>query len=112
MTKSVVDWGPAPAACTLPTAQVPLRMAEFANVFALVRTTERPAPTRLVLVLQPGHGRAETVRGLAARESACCSFFGFAVREEDDGVVLEVTVPAAQVEVLDGMAVLAAGAGS
>lgn len=88
----------------MPTAEQPARVAEFRDVFALVRAAERPAPTRLILTLQSAPGRAETVRDLAARESSCCSFFGFAVREEDDGVLLEVTVPSAQLGVLDAMA--------
>ena len=100
-----------PAACTLPTAEVPLRVTEFEELFAVVRAVQRPAPTRLLLALQPAAGRAEAARDLAARESACCSFFRFAVREADDGVLLEVTVPAAQVAVLDAMADRVAAAG-
>lgn len=106
-----VDRDPVPAACTLPTEQVPLRVAEFEDLLAVVRTARRPEPTRLLLTLQPAPGRAEAVRDLAARESACCSFFRFVVREEDDGVVLEVDVPTAQVGVLDAMADRAADAG-
>ena len=93
-----------PAECTLPTAEQPLRVAEFKDVFALVRAAHRAAPTRLLLTLQPAPGRAEAVRDLAARESTCCSFFGFTVREGDDGVLLDVTVPPAQIDVLDAMA--------
>lgn len=93
-----------PAACTLPRPEQPLQLAEFRDVFALVRTAERPSPTRLILVLHPAPGRGQAVRDLAARESTCCAFFGFTVREEDDGVLLEVTVPPAQLGVLDAMA--------
>jgi hypothetical protein len=91
---------------------VPLRLAEFADVFAVVRTAERRAPTELRLILQPAPGRAEAVRDLAARESTCCSFFSFTVREEDVGVLLQITVPWTQAGVLDAMATHAgAGAG-
>ncbi len=108
MTIIDVNRGQVPAACTLPTEQVPLRLSEFGDLFAVVCAAQRPAPTRLLLTLQPAAGRAEAVRDLAARESACCSFFRFVVREEDDGVALEVSVPAAQVGVLDAMAARAA----
>ena len=111
MTIIDVTRGQAPAACTLPTEQVPLRMSEFEDLLAVVRAAQRPAPTRLLLTLEPAAERAEAVRDLAARESACCSFFRFEVREEDDGVALEVSVPAAQVGVLDAMADRAARAG-
>ena len=111
MTIGEVERDQVPVACTLPTAQVPQRLAEFEELFAVVREARRPAPTRLLLTLQPAPGRAEAVRGLAARESACCSFFGFAVHGEDDEVVLEVGVPTARVEVLDAMAARAARGG-
>jgi len=93
-----------PAVCTLPTAELPLRVARFDDVFALVRAAERLMPTRLLLTLQPAPGQTEAIRDLAARESTCCSFFEFIVREEDDGVLLEVIVPPAQLGVLDAVA--------
>jgi hypothetical protein len=104
MTKSEIEWGAVPAACTLPAAQVTTRLAEFADVFAVVRAAQRPAPTELLLVLQPAPGRAAAVRDLAARESACCSFFDFTVSEEAAGVLLQITVPPTQAGVLDAMA--------
>ena len=67
------DW--APDACTLPTAERPLRVAEFDDLFTAVRRSERPLPTRLDLVL-PRNIEA-TCRDLARRESECCSFFTF-----------------------------------
>ncbi len=88
----------------MPTAEQPLRVAEFKDLFALVRSVERPAPTRLLLTLEAAPGRAAAVRDLTARESACCSFFGFTVGEELDEVLLEVTVPLAHLGVLDAMA--------
>src|SRR5918998_791428 len=104
MTHQDVELVPVPAECTLPTAQQPIRVAEFKDILAMVRTAERPAPTRLLLTLPPAPGRADAVRDLAARESICCSFFRFTVREGDDGVLLEVAVPAARIGVLDTMA--------
>ncbi|MFE3455376.1 hypothetical protein ACFXJ8_41320 [Nonomuraea sp. NPDC059194] len=101
----------APDACTLPTEERPLRVAEFDDLFAsaLLRL-ERVGPTQLRLALD---GRAEveaTARDLTARESGCCSFFTFAFTRDDEGLVLDVTVPAVHVKVLDGLAARAVAA--
>ena len=97
-------WAPVDA-CTLPTAEQPLREAEFTALFATaLRAVERPEPARLRLSLDPGPGVAEAARDLIARESSCCSFFDFRLIPGEDRLVLEVGVPPARVEVLDGMA--------
>jgi hypothetical protein len=93
-----------PDACTLPTAERPLRVAEWDDVFAMVRAVDRPAPTLLVLRLVSGAGRAAAVRDLARRETDCCSFFAFEVEEGPGRLALVVRVPAAHIAVLDGMA--------
>jgi hypothetical protein len=93
----------APDACTLPTVEQPLRVAEFDDLFAAVRTVRRDDPTRLTLLLEPAPGRAEVVRDLTRRESECCSFFRFGI-EEGDPLRLEIAVPAAHVQVLDAIA--------
>ena len=68
---------------------------------AVTRPPLRRTPDRLEIVLAVGTaGRA---RDLAARETECCSFFTFDVREVSDRVVLEVGVPPAQVAVLDAV---------
>ncbi|MBE1490368.1 hypothetical protein [Plantactinospora soyae] len=53
MTQNVApDLGWAPSACTLPTTEQPLRVAEFDALFTdAVQTVARPAPTRLRLEL-------------------------------------------------------------
>jgi hypothetical protein len=94
----------APAACTLPTAEQPLRVAEFDSLFAdAVRTVERVSDTQLTLLLEPAAGRADLIRDLIRRETQCCSFFTF-VLAGGDLLRLEVTVPPAHVQVLDGLA--------
>lgn len=100
----------APQACTLPTAEQPLRIAEFDNLFAEgLRALERQAPTELTLTLDSA--TEETARDLAARESSCCSFFGFTFTPGDSGTLqLQVTVPPAHVDVLDALAARAASA--
>ncbi|MET9273630.1 hypothetical protein [Kribbella sp. NPDC003557] len=100
------DW--TPQACTLPTAERPLRVAEFDELFAssLLDVT-RLGPTRLRLRLAPES--EATARDLTARESSCCSFFGFDyTADPENGLLLDITVPVAHVEVLDGLALRAA----
>ena len=94
-------------ACTLPTAERPLRLAEFEGLFAdhLVATTW--AGHRLRLTLTGSAGLRERVLDLTARETACCSFFDFGVSGLDEELTLEVGVPSAQQPVLAGLAALA-----
>lgn len=93
-----------PGACTLPTVEQPLRVAEFDELFTTsARTTRRPAPDRFEIVLDPA--AAERARALAARESSCCSFFIFHLTTTAEGLVLGVEVPPAYIEVLDAFAV-------
>ena len=96
--------------CTLPTAERPLRVAEFDELFARsVRSQERAGRVRLRWTLDPV---AEAVaRDLTARESRCCSFFTFTFRGgagDDGALVVEVEVPEARVAVLDALAERAA----
>ncbi len=97
-------------ACTLPTAERPLRLAEFEELFADHLTDLSWAGDRLRLSLSGGPGLRERVADLTARESACCSFFEFGLSAADDGVVLEVGVPAERREILESLASLAQGA--
>jgi thioredoxin len=92
-------------ACTLPTAEQPLREAEFDALFAsALRGVERPAPAWLRLILDAGDGVEATTRDLTARESSCCSFFDFQLSPAEERLVLDVRVPQARIEVLDGLA--------
>lgn len=97
----VDDLGWAPAACTLPTVEQPLRVTEFDDLFATsLRAVERPDRTTLRLsIALAAQAKAED---LAARETACCSFFEFEfARGEGDTVSMRVTVPPAYATVLD-----------
>ncbi|WP_107654705.1 hypothetical protein [Nocardia suismassiliense] len=88
--------------CTLPTAEQPLRTAEFDRFFAeSVREVRRVRPTRLDLLIVSD--AEELGRDLAARESECCSFFDFAFTTVGDDVVMRIGVPDSQVEVLDAL---------
>ncbi|MET9489606.1 hypothetical protein [Nocardia sp. NPDC006630] len=89
-----------PDSCTLPTAEQPFRVAEFAAFFAeSVQAATRTAPTGLELVLVGGAEPA--ARDLAARESGCCSFFTFTFTECGPESVMHIDVPGAYVDVLD-----------
>ncbi|OHV20503.1 hypothetical protein BBK14_27715 [Parafrankia soli] len=94
--------GCAPAGCTLPTEQQPLRLAEWNRLFtdALVEVTRR-RPTSLALTLSAAGGVEAEVRDLAGRESSCCSFFAFTITPSGPTVVVEVGVPASRVDALD-----------
>ncbi|TDD68384.1 hypothetical protein E1262_16340 [Jiangella aurantiaca] len=90
-----------PDSCTLPSADRPLRLAEFADLFARsARQPDRMSPTRLRLTLDDDPAVLATARDLAARESACCAFFTFTF---GDRGALTVEVPPAQAAVLDGL---------
>jgi hypothetical protein len=100
------DW--VPAACTLPSADRPLRVAEFDELFAAaVRDVQRSGPTELAVTLAAAPGRADLVRDLTRRETECCSFFTFRL-EDGDPLRLRVTVPPAHTDVLDALAERAA----
>jgi hypothetical protein len=92
-----------PEACTLPTVEQPLRVAEFDQLFAMaLRGIARTAPTTVELLLDAS--AQATARALAERESACCSFFTFTFSIDPAGqLLMEVAVPAAQVAVLEGL---------
>ncbi|WP_405085163.1 hypothetical protein [Microbispora sp. NBC_01389] len=100
----VLDQGWAPPACTLPTAERPLRVAEFDALFAetvrAVRREER-ARLRLELAFSPEH--AARAAELTARENGCCSFFTFTLTIAGGGLTLDVAVPPGHAGVLDAL---------
>jgi hypothetical protein len=103
-----------PDACTLPTAERPLRLAEFDRFFSTaVRGVDRLSAQHLRLRLDGVARVEELARDLAARESSCCSFFTFSFsRLDPDSLSLDVRVPAAHVDVLDALAERAMSPGS
>jgi hypothetical protein len=104
-----------PDACSLPTAEQPLRVAEFEALFAsAVRSVERLDEEHVRIRLTGEPGLAATVRDLTARENGCCGFFGFTVTPSvaatGEAVTLDIEVPANYVDVLDGLAAQAESA--
>lgn len=114
-----------PDACTLPTAERPVRLAEFDDLFATaVRRVDSVGADHARLHLTGPAGLADRVRDLAARETECCSFFTFTTTPtttpepagDGEAVVLDIEVPAAYADVLASLAqrasAVAAGASS
>lgn len=91
-------------ACTLPTVERPLRLAEFDAVFAdhLVEVTEQSG-TSAALQFTGGIDVSGTLADLAARESQCCSFFEFELTDDNDSIRLDVSVPPAHADVLTAL---------
>ena len=96
-------------ACTLPTAERPFRQAEFESLFAnSAREVVRDGlGVRIHLV--GSAGLREQVRDLTERESACCSFFTFAIEGDDGDLTLDIAVPPQRRDVLDALAARAEG---
>src|SRR5919199_2651896 len=89
-----------PQACTLPTVEQPLRLAEFDDLFTTaLRGQHRRSPTSLRWHLDPA--AEPTARDLTQREAACCSFFAFTFTPRGETLDLEVEVPPTYVGVLD-----------
>jgi hypothetical protein len=102
---AIAAGGWAPDACTLPTAERPLRAADFDAVFAAtVRGLDRVGPTRLRLDLEPSPQAAARTAELAAAETGCCSFFTFALTATAGGLTLDITVPQQYAPVLAALA--------
>ena len=81
-----------PAACTLPTAEQPLRRAEFDDLFAEdVISVNQLSPMQLRLELRPDPTVAARVASLAAKETGCCSFFTFGLTITDGTVSMSVS---------------------
>ena len=94
-----------PDACTLPTAERPVRLAEFDELFATAgRGVDQVDPTHARLRLIGPAGLAAAVRELTARETECCSFFVFTVAgepaETGEAVALDIEVPQRYAQVL------------
>ncbi|MDX8053745.1 hypothetical protein SK571_30625 [Lentzea sp. BCCO 10_0798] len=100
----------APQACTLPTGERPLRVAEFDALFAeAVQNVRRVDSTSVSLDLQPQLEVAARVADLVVRETGCCSFFTFSLVATGDSLRLEIKVPAKHADVLEALAARAEG---
>jgi hypothetical protein len=95
------------SACTLPTVEQTLRLAEFDDFFrTAVHQSTRTQRTSLELVIAPES--EASARDLAERETTCCSFFQFAFESAPGGVLMQIGVPDDHVDVLDALQARAA----
>lgn len=96
-----IDTGRVPAGCSLPTAEQPLRVAEFGELFSRdVVGLARPAGNVLSLGVRPDPEVAARAADLAVREAGCCSFFTFDLTISDGSVTLTVRIDESHTEVL------------
>ena len=97
-----------PDACTLPTAERPLRLAEFDDLFTGLTSLDRLSPVHVRMHLVGAAGLEDTVRDLTARETECCSLFTFTATPipsaDRDRLTLDVEVPSAHTTVLEALA--------
>ena len=93
------DW--VPAACTLPTAEQPLRRSEFDDLFAEdVFNVSRVSPLEIRLELRADSEVAARAASLAAKETGCCSFFTFDLVITDGTISMAVSTEPAHAAVL------------
>lgn len=97
-----------PRSCTLPTAERPLRVAEFDELFGTATEAVKRTADGVRLELLPDPDVAARAAGLAMRETACCSFFAFTLTAAAGTLFLDVTADPAHREVLDALAERAA----
>ena len=91
-------------ACTLPTVEQPLRIAEWHEFMAAaVIGVDRPAAGQAIVRLRPDPAVAARAGDLAVRETQCCSFFTFGLIASGGSLELTVTVPPEQTAVLDAL---------
>jgi hypothetical protein len=96
------DW--VPQACTLPTAEQPLRRDEFDDVFAHdVLAVHRESAQRIRLALRPDPEVVSRAAGLAVKETQCCSFFAFDLVIADGTVSLGIQTAPAHEAVLSAL---------
>lgn len=111
MTQTEPSW--VPDACTLPTAEQPLRLAEFDALFgADVTDVQLITADTALLTLRPDAPVAARAADLAMRETGCCSFFEFTLTATGGRLTLQIRTPATQIDVLDAVVQRARQAGA
>jgi hypothetical protein len=91
-------------ACTLPPAARPTRLAELDALFSSSARSVSRDRDGVRVRLVGGAGLRDRVEDLAARESACCTFFTFAVDGHDRDVTLGISVPEERRDLLAALA--------
>lgn len=91
----------APAACALPLADLPGRMAEWDALIAESVDVAGVGRGRVRLTLDRARTSPAAVADLAGREAQCCSFLTFELTVGERELTLEVTADAGHEEALD-----------
>lgn len=90
-----------PSACTIPTENQPLRVAEFDDFFSHnALALSRPTPNQLRIEIQPEPDAASRAAALAVKETGCCSFFTFEMTISVGSVELTVSTAETHAAVL------------
>ena len=98
-----LDLDQAPEACTLPTIERPLRVAEFDRLFGYASAVARLGPLTARITLPPTPEVAARAADLVVRETRCCSFFTFSLTAGSGRLHLDITVPESQTPLLDSV---------
>jgi DNA-binding transcriptional MerR regulator len=85
---------PVPVACTLDAGEASQRVTAWGDICAGARSREA-RDDGLRLRFPPDPLLAGRLAELAAREQACCPFFTFILRLDNDGLTLDVSAPVA-----------------
>jgi hypothetical protein len=103
MTDGPAAW--APDTCTLPTADRPVRSAEFDAVFGQgLRRVSRLGDRHARWEFAADADQADRIGDLLRRETGCCSFFTFTMTRGTPGTaIVDVAVPVAYTAVLDAL---------
>jgi hypothetical protein len=91
----------APIACTIDEADIPARQAQLDRLRAAAARPVERTPHGLLLRFGDADAAVrDDVRAFARDEGRCCTFWGFAV-DEEDGVTLRWDGPPAADEIID-----------
>lgn len=82
-----------PIVCSLSAAELPVRLAEMADLGRAALLDAHQDRTRAELRFAAGEGIRERVQAIADAESECCAFLSLRVRDVADAVVLSIEAP-------------------
>jgi len=99
----ITDLAQVPEACTLPTVEQPMRIAEFDRLFDLATAIEWLGPRQARIIIPSSPQIAAQAADLVVRETRCCSFFTFSLTASAGQLHLDVAVPESQVPVLEAL---------
>lgn len=96
-------------ACTLPSAERPLRLAEFDDLFTKGVLGVEQSAHGVRVELRPEPDLVARAAELAARETGCCSFFTFELSITHGRAAMTVSAASSHGEVLAALAERASG---